>query len=87
MFGSNGLRWGGKFFAFLGGDGELIIKLPAADAAALVEAGRATAIKTGRHTTREWVGVPIEDSSGGRQAWRDLLAASHDFVSGAGPGR
>lgn len=39
MFGSNGLRINTKFFAFIGRDGQLVIKLPAAQAAALVSAG------------------------------------------------
>lgn len=39
MFGSNGLRIDTKFFALVGRDGQLVIKLPAAQAAALVSAG------------------------------------------------
>ena len=37
MFGSNGLRIDTKFFAFIGRDGQLVIKLPAAQAAALID--------------------------------------------------
>ncbi|MGH2466933.1 MAG: hypothetical protein ACRDGL_04290, partial [Candidatus Limnocylindrales bacterium] len=41
MFGSLGLRAGGRFFAFVGADGQLVVKLPAGEAAELVASGRA----------------------------------------------
>ncbi len=44
MFGSTGLRADGKFFAFVGARGGLIVKVPAARAAAVVAAGQATAV-------------------------------------------
>jgi len=57
MVGSNGLRCRDSVFAFVGRDGNLIAKLPAAHAP-LVAEGKATAILAGRQTTREWVGIP-----------------------------
>lgn len=41
MFGSLGLRVNGKFFAFVGAEGQLVTKLPEAQAAALVAKGQA----------------------------------------------
>jgi len=45
MFGSDGLRVNAKFFAFVGGEGELIVKLPAAQCSALVAAGQAEPVR------------------------------------------
>lgn len=41
MFGSQGLQSNTRFFAFIGRDGQLVIKLPAAQAADPVAAGQA----------------------------------------------
>lgn len=48
----------GKFFAFVGADGGLIVKLPAEAAAGLVAEGTATPVRAGRHADREGVTVP-----------------------------
>ncbi len=53
MFGSEGLRVNDKFFAFLGADGQLIVKVPAVQAAALVANGEADRMRAARSTTRE----------------------------------
>ncbi|HEV7168296.1 MAG TPA: MmcQ/YjbR family DNA-binding protein [Micrococcaceae bacterium] len=79
MFGSSGLRLGGKFFAFVGGDGQLVIKLPAEEAAALVAAGAAEPVRAGRHATREWVGVTARD--GCAPEWHRLVAEAHTYAS------
>ena len=85
MFGSNGLRCRDSAFAFVGRDGNLIAKLPAAHAP-LVAEGKATATLAGRQTTREWVGIPSPGDGRGRmQECRDLIAASHRYVSLLGP--
>lgn len=86
MFGSEGLRVETKFFAFVGGDGQLIVKLPAAQAAALVSAGEASPVRAGRSVTREWVGVPRLDvpRGGDREAvrrWRDLISDAYRYVA------
>lgn len=79
MFGSSALRVHDKVFAFVGADGELIIKLPADDARELVEAGNGTPVKIGRNPAREWVAV---DQAAGDEPdpWRDLIAASYAHV-------
>lgn len=74
MFGSNGLRYRGKFFAFVDGDGQLLVKLPAMTAAELRDAGRATAVRVGRHPAREWVAVPMD--GGDEPGWGQLLSAA-----------
>jgi len=43
MFHSEGLTTHGKFFAFIGRDGQLILKLPEQEAAALIADGHAAA--------------------------------------------
>lgn len=78
MFGSCGLRVHGKFFAFVGGAGELIIKLPAVRASELVTSGVATPVRIGRHATREWVAVVAEEPHRGH--WAALIAAAHEYV-------
>lgn len=79
MFGSEGLLLNGKFFAFVGRDGQLIVKLSAVQAAALVAGGEATAVQAGRGATREWVGIPMPaDGSAGR--WRGLVADAYRYA-------
>ena len=79
MFGGIGLRLGGKFFAFVGGNGQLVVKLPAEQATALVAAGGAEPVRAGRNATREWVGVPARDGCG--PEWRRLLAEAHTYAA------
>jgi len=81
MFGSDGLRVNAKFFAFVGGEGELIVKLPAAQCAALVAAGQAEPVRAGRSPMREWIGVPdVADRADGAE-WRELMADAHRYVA------
>ena len=84
MFGSVGLRLNGKFFAFVGRDGVLVVKLRPDMAGALVASGRAAAVRVGRNSTREWVGLPMPP--GGRsEEWAVFLAAAYEHaVSGVG---
>jgi TfoX/Sxy family transcriptional regulator of competence genes len=82
MFGSVGLRFGEKFFAFVGRDGALVVKVPEALAGELVASGRAVAIKAGRNATREWVGLPIP-ADGRTDEWAALLAEAYAYAAGA----
>ncbi len=68
-------------FAFVGGEGELIVKLPAAQCAALVAAGQAEPVRAGRSPMREWIGVPdVADRADGAE-WRELMADAHRYVA------
>jgi hypothetical protein len=81
MFGSEGLRVNARFFAFVGSEGQLIVKVPADQASALVASGEATAVRAGRHATREWIGVPVPDDRDDVERWRGLLADAYRFVA------
>jgi hypothetical protein len=81
MFGSEGLKVNGKFFAFIGREGRLILKLPARQAADLVAAGLAHPVAIGRRTTREWVGLPMPDPPGDTTEWQRVLADAHRHVA------
>lgn len=80
MFGSLGLQYSGKFFAFVGSRGQLVLKLPAERAAALVNAGTASVVRAGRNPTREWVGVPPPHDPADAGAWRTLLAEAYRYA-------
>lgn len=81
MFGSHGLAVRGKFFAFIGRDGQLILKLPAAQAATLLAEGRAAPVTIGPRQMREWVGIPLPATAGARShEWRRLLAHAHRYL-------
>jgi hypothetical protein len=81
MFGSSGLRADGRFFAFVGRDGRLVVKLPPGEAAALVSAGEAEPVRAGRNRTREWVAVRFSDDREGAE-WRRLLAEAYAHLTG-----
>ncbi len=72
MFGSTGLRYGDRFFAFVGRDGRLVVKLPADQAAHLVATHAGTPVRAGRHATREWLSVPWPDERGAER-WGALV--------------
>ncbi len=80
MFGSEALRVGRKVFAFVGREGQLIVKLPAPKVAELLAAGEAEPVHVGRNPTREWAGLPYSED---HTRWRDLLTEAHEFVAAA----
>jgi hypothetical protein len=57
MFRSPAIRSGDKVVAFLGHRERLIIKVPAARVAALIEEGIAEPVTMGSRTMREWVAM------------------------------
>jgi hypothetical protein len=67
-----------KVFAFVGREGQLIVKLPAPRVAELLAAGEAEPVHVGRNPTREWASIPYPADPA---HWRDLLAEAHAFVS------
>lgn len=82
MFRSPGLRVGGKIFAFLGAEGELIVKLPRDRALELIDAGTAEAVVMGKRTMREWVTVADQgDEESTLGVWRPLAREAHRFVA------
>jgi TfoX/Sxy family transcriptional regulator of competence genes len=76
MFGSEGLRTGGKVFACLW-KGNLVVKLPAARVEALVSAGKAGRFDPGMgRQMKEWVEIAPSRSAD----WLTLAAESRAFV-------
>lgn len=81
MFRSPGLRVGGKIFAFLGHDGELIVKLPKDQAGKFVDAGTAKEVVMGKRTMREWVAFPAGgDRAATLTLWRNVAREAHQYV-------
>jgi hypothetical protein len=93
MLRSEGLKVDGRFFAFVSRDADLVVKIPAEQAALLTAAGTALPFRSGRRTLREWVSVPlpdvaVEEGNGegdGEQLWRGLVADAHAFVAALPP--
>ena len=77
MIGGSGLRLHGKFFAFVGSGGRLIVKVPQDRAAALVGDGVGEAVRVGGRPTREWVGV----AHAGLATWPTLIAEAFDYLA------
>jgi hypothetical protein len=78
-FGSRpGLRLGTKVFAMLGGNGELVVKLPKERVDAIVASGAGARFDPRRdgRLMKEWVTVP---ASRGRQ-WGRLVGEAFEFV-------
>ena len=78
MFTSEGLRVNGKFFAFPGSAGTLIVKLPFDQAAELVTAHGASPVQIGRRTMRDWVGGPLARRSASQ--WKALMTDAERYV-------
>ena len=75
-FGTNpGMRTGGKIFAILH-DGELVVKLPVARCAELVQAGRARPFEIGTRKMREWIRIAEVDE----QEWLRLAREARAYV-------
>ena len=61
---STGLRSGGKFFAFVS-RGDLVVKIPRARVAELVESGEGQPFESGRRVMKEWVRLSPADEDAG----------------------
>ena len=79
MFGSTGVRRNGRLVAFVGGAGDLIVRLPQDRAEELRGSGRAGEVRMGQGTAREWVSMPLPDGAGPGE-WAELLAAAYEFA-------
>ena len=82
MFRSPGLRVGGKVFAFLGFEGELIVKLPRARSVQLIDDGTAAPVTMGERTMREWVEIsPNGDPASTLKLWQPLAEEAYRYVN------
>jgi hypothetical protein len=77
-FGSRGLKAGGHIFAMTS-KGHLIVKLPRARVAALVQAGRGEPYVLGARTMKEWVAISTRHA----RTWRALAEEARDFAAGS----
>ena len=77
-FGSNGLKYHGKLFALFT-QGTLVVKLPRARVAALVEARVGVPFDPGHgRLMKEWLTVTSTKAS-----WTELAREARDFVKGS----
>lgn len=77
MLRASGLRTAGSFYAFVGSDDDLIVKLPAERVTALVATGVGRPCQTGRgRPMREWVLLTPRDEA----SCADFVAEARDFV-------
>jgi hypothetical protein len=72
LFGREGLRAGGRYFAFLDGD-RLVVHVPPAQAAALLASGRGETGSSLSPSMRKWLAVPFSPEPEGRVGWSRLL--------------
>ena len=77
MMGHDCLRAQGNFFAMVGSDGALIVKLPSERVAALLDTGAGRVFAPSGRPFREWLAVDQVDE----QTWRGLMAEARSFVS------
>ena len=80
MFGSTGLQVNGKFFAVSGAEGQLVTKVPAAQAETLLVKGEVGQVRAGRSPMRAWISVPVPVAGDGPGQWRALLGDAYDYV-------
>ena len=83
MFNGDGVRVRGRFFAFIGRNGDLIAKLPAARVHELVAQHTGTPVVMGTRTMREWARFPVEAGVG---IWSEVLEEAYTFVLAGAPG-
>ncbi|MGR2753311.1 hypothetical protein [Agromyces arachidis] len=77
MFGSEGYSVRGKLFAFVAGDGDLVVKLPEAR---IAELGLGPMVMRGR-PMREWAVVPLSRD----EEWAAITADALAFVDETTP--
>ena len=81
MFRSPGLRWKGKIVAFLGFDGELIVKLPRDRGQELLATGAAGPVTMGERAMKEWFELPAAASPDeAYRSWLPLVREALAFV-------
>ena len=79
IMGGRCLRVGKEFLALVNHKGSgLVVKLPKARVAQLIEQGKGEAFAPAGRVFKEWVSVPKPD----RRRWRSLLLEGVEFVAG-----
>ena len=81
MLHSPGLRVDGRFFAFVGSDDRLVVKVPRDRAVELVADGTAEVVTLGTRTLREWVSLD-GDGPSAAETWRATLEEAYAYVGG-----
>ena len=82
MFNGDGVKVKGRFFAFIGRNGDLIAKIPAARVRELVAEQTGTSVVMGSRTMREWARFPVEAGVG---TWSQVLEEAYQFVLAGAP--
>lgn len=80
LFGRDGLRADGKYFAFLDGD-RLVVHLQPERTAALLASGEGEVGTSLSPSMRKWLAVPFSAEPPGRVRWAALLADAQAYVS------
>lgn len=81
MFHAEGLKVGGKVYAFFSASRDrVVLKLPAARAGELVKDGTAEVMRMGARQMREWVSLREPDEV----VWRRLMGEAADYVESLG---
>ena len=83
MFNGDGVRVRGRFFAFIGRNGDLIAKLPAPRVRELASQQIGAPVVMGTRTMREWARLPVEAGVG---IWSEVLGEAYTFVLTGAPG-
>ena len=75
MLRSTGLKVNGAFFAFVGNDDRLILKLPRETVEAMVAQGKGNRVTMGTRTMREWIALPFPEPAPNGAAGDETRAA------------
>ncbi len=85
MFSSDGLSVRGKYFAFVGTAGRLIVKLSRERIDELATDGTASQLEMRGRAMREWADVPLATDDASRDTWRRLVDEAYRFVDAITP--
>jgi len=77
MFNGDGLRVRGRMFAFIGRNGDLVVKLPEPRVRHLVDQHAGRPVVMGARTMREWARFPAEAGVG---RWSEMLEEAYGYA-------
>ena len=80
MLSSPGLRVQGRFFAFVGSDDQLIVKVPEEQVRTMVESGIAQPLSMRDRVMKEWVCLDLPQTPADEQSWTDAIANALVYV-------